>query len=314
MKAVAELVAAAGPDGSLRLPVQRSQAPLILRRTADAVYLVSGAAGPLGGDTLELRIEVQAGAALRLRTVAAAVALPGRYGEESRFTVTATVGPGARLEYLPKPTVAADGARHRTEVTVRLAADATLLLRDEVLLGRHGERGGACRTRLAVDRDGARGGRPLLRHELNVSGTDGASLGPAVLAGHRAAGMVLAVEPDATDGSAVAHEVEVAGGIGVTGVAGMSDVARVAGVAGVAGVAKVAGGTFGAGGAIEPWVAMMPLAGPGVLVTALAHDTQVLRQRLDWGLDQLPGRPPSAETGVAPVATAVLSGTGGGIA
>ena len=34
----------------------------------------------------------------------------------------------------------------------------------------------------------------------------------------------------------------------------------------------------------------MPLAGPAVLVTALAHDTRVLRQRLDWGLDQLPGR------------------------
>ncbi len=194
---MAELVAEAGPGGSLRLPVQRSQVPLVLRRTPEGVYLVSGAAGPLGGDTLELRIEVRAGATLRLRTVAAAVALPGRYGEASRLTVTATVGPGARLEYLPEPTVAADGARHRTEVTVRLAADATLLLRDEVLLGRHGERGGACRTRLAVDRDSARGQRPLLRHELDVSGTDAASSGPAVLAGHRAAGTLLSVEADA---------------------------------------------------------------------------------------------------------------------
>jgi urease accessory protein len=275
VRAVAELVAEAGPGGSLRLPVQRSQAPLVLRRTADAVYLVSGAAGPLGGDTLELRIEVRAGATLRLRTVAAAVALPGRYGEESRLSVTATVGPGARLEYLPEPTVAADGARHRTEVTVRLAAEATLLLRDEVLLGRHGERGGACRTRLAVDRDGARGWRPLLRHELDVSGTDAASFGPAVLAGHRAAGTLLSVEP-----------VE----------AGVID------------------GASGAGGVVEPWVAVMPLAGPGVLVTALAHDTRVLRQRLDWGLDQRPGRPASSAASVEAGATAVLSGTGGGIA
>jgi urease accessory protein len=287
---VAELVAEAGPGGSLRLPVQRSQVPLVLRRTPEAVYLVSGAAGPLGGDTLELRIEVRAGATLRLRTVAAAVALPGRHGEASRLTVTVTVGPGARLEYLPEPTVAADGARHRTEVMVRLAADATLLLRDEVLLGRHGERGGACRTRLAVDRDSARGWRPLLRHELDVSGTDAASLGPAVLAGHRAAGTLLSVEPDATGE---------AGGVG--------------GASGIGGV----GGASGAGGVAEPWVAVMPLAGPGVLVTALAHDTRVLRQRLDWGLDQLPRQPRSAAAppaGVAPAATAVLSGTGGGIA
>jgi urease accessory protein len=234
LRASAELVAERGPDGRLRLPVQRSQAPLILRRTADAVYLVSGAAGPLGGDVLELRIDVRAGATLRLRTVAAAVALPGRYGHESLLTVTATVGPGARLEYLPEPTVAANGARHRTDVSADLAEDATLVLRDEILLGRHGERGGACRTRLAVDR----AGRPLLRHELDVSGSDPASVGPAVLAGHRAAGTLLTVDP------------------GVTGVAA------------------------GSSEAVDPWVAVMPLARPGVLITALADDTRTLRQRL----------------------------------
>ncbi len=32
----------------------------------------------------------------------------------------------------------------------------------------------------------------------------------------------------------------------------------------------------------DPWVAVMPLAGPGVLVTALADDTRTLRQRLTW--------------------------------
>ncbi|HEY2237475.1 MAG TPA: urease accessory protein UreD [Streptosporangiaceae bacterium] len=240
MRARAELVADRGPAGELRLPVQRSQAPLVLRRTADAVYLVSGAAGPLGGDQLELRIEVRARARLRLRTVAAAVALPGRSGPESRLTVTATVGPGARLEYLPEPTVVADGARHRTEVAVELAEDATLLLRDEVLLGRHGERGGRCRTRLRVNL----AGRPLLRHELDIDGADPAAGGPAVLAGHRAAGTLLTVEPEVADG---------------------------------------ADGVWGAGGAADPWVAVMPLAGPGVLVTALAHDTRTLRQRLTPG-------------------------------
>ena len=201
MRASAELVAERGPDGGLRLPVQRSQAPLVLRRTAEAVYLVSGAAGPLGGDRLELRIEVRAGARLRLRTVAATVALPGRDGQGSWLNVTAEVGPGARLEYLPEPMVAADRARHHTDVTVRLAADAALVLRDEVLLGRHGERGGACRTRLAVDRDSTRGCLPLLRHELDLDGADEAGRGPAVLAGHRAAGTLLTVEPDGSGGA-----------------------------------------------------------------------------------------------------------------
>jgi urease accessory protein len=283
VKARAELVAEAGPGGAVRLPVLRSQAPLILRRTADAVYLASGAAGPLGGDTLELRIEVRAGVTLRLRTVAAAVALPGRYGQESRLTITATVGAGARLEYLPEPIVAADGARHRTDVSVRLAADAGLVLRDEVLLGRHGERGGACRTRLAVDRDSALGWRPLLRHELNISGTDPASLGPAVLAGHRAAGTLFTVDPGEsgvpaeTDGVIALYKSDEAAGAGGTAEGTGADDKVIA----------------------EPWVAVMPLAGPAMLVTALAHDTRTLRRRLESG--RAPRIP-------------VLSGTGGGMA
>lgn len=239
MRASAELVAERGAGGSIRLPVQRSQAPLILRRTADAVYLVGGAAGPLGGDVLELRIEVREGAALRVRTVAAAVALPGRDGQESVLSVTLVVAAGGRLEYLPEPTVAADGARHRTDIRADLAAGAALVLRDEMVLGRHAERGGACRTRLRADLAGV----PLLRHEVDVSGTDEVSLGPAVLAGHRTAGSLLCVDPDwvEPDGAGTA-----------TGIPSGS----------------------------APGVAVMPLAGPAVLVTALADDALTLRRRL----------------------------------
>jgi len=170
-----------------RLPRLRSQVPLVLRPTREAVYLVSAGGGPVGGDVLDLRIEVRAGAALRLRTVAASAALPGVDGAESVLSVHASVAPGGLLEYLPEPMVVADGARHATDIRVELAAGATLVLRDEIILGRHGERGGACRTRLRADYDG----RPLLRHDVAVDGTDGVSLGPAVLAGHRAHGTVL---------------------------------------------------------------------------------------------------------------------------
>ena len=250
MRASAARVAEPGADGATRLPVQRSQAPLILRRTPEAVYLVGGAAGPLGGDVLELRIEVREGATLRLRTTAAAVALPGRDGRESVLSVTLNVAAGARLEYLPEPTVAAAGARHRTEIRADLAAGAALVLRDEVVLGRYGDRGGSCRTRLRADLAGV----PLLRHELAVNGTDEVSLGPAVLTGCRTAGSLLCVEPGWDTGTAGRMPASYA-----------------------------------------PGVAVMPLAGPAVLVTALAANARTLRQRL-----RLPAVPGLTDVGAVP--------------
>jgi urease accessory protein len=219
-------------DADGRLPRLRSQVPLVLRPTSEAVYLVSAGGGPVGGDVLDLRIEVRAGAALRLRTVAASAALPGPDGAQSVLTMHASVAPGGMLEYLPEPMVVADGARHTTDIRVELAAGAALVLRDEIILGRHGERGGACRTRLRVDYDGG----PLLRHDVAVDGTEDISLGPAVLAGHRAYGTVLVAGECASD---------------------FADVPA------------------------SPYVAVMPLAGPGVLVSALAADSLALRRLLD---------------------------------
>lgn len=238
VRAEAAIVAALDPaSGVTRLPVLRSQVPLVLRRTPDAVYLVGGAAGPIGGDQLDLRVDVGAAAFLRVRSAAASVALPGLDGLESVLSVTIAVAAGGCLEYLPEPVVVSAGARHATVFTVTLAAGASLLLRDELLLGRHGEAGGAARSVLRVDY----AGRPLLRQEVSVDGADAVALGPALLAGHRGVGSLLLAGPAA---------------------------------AGTAG--------DGAGG-LDAAVAVLPLAGPGVLVTALADDAVTLRRRLTRG-------------------------------
>jgi urease accessory protein len=236
--AAARIEAVAGPDGITRLPVLSSRAPLVLRRTPSAVYLVGGLAGPIGGDELSLWIAVGSGAFLRLRTAAASVALPGPDGAESVLRVSVSVAAGGRLEYLPEPVVVSEGARHATLLSVTLAAGASLMLRDELLLGRHGEAGGAARTVLRVDYEG----RPLLRHSVEVSGSDPVALGPAVLSCHRAVGSLLLA------GGALAHGGGVEGGAGA--------------------------------GRATPERAVMPLAGPGVLVTALADDAVALRRRL----------------------------------
>jgi urease accessory protein len=235
ISASAEIVAAAGAGGVTRLPVLASQVPLVLRRTPEAVYLVGGAAGPIGGDELGLRISVGPGAFLRVRTAAASIALPGPDGLESVFLIAIDVAAGARLEYLPEPVVVSAGARHATIIRATLADGASLLLRDELLLGRHGEAGGAARSVLHV----TYAGRPLLRQSLEVSGADPVTMGPTLLDGHRAVGTVLWVNPASR---------ELSGG-------------------------PVPGRTGEA-------VAVMPLAGPGILVTALANDAVTLRRSL----------------------------------
>jgi urease accessory protein len=196
MRATARVVALAD-GGRTRLPVLRSEAPLLLRPTGPAgngvqLHLVGGAAGPLGGDQLRLEIEVGPGARLCLRTVAASVALPGPAGAVSTVVVTAAVAAGGALAWLPEPLVAAAGCRHRATGRVTLAEGAALTWRDELICGRHGESPGDTTVALSV----TYGGKPLYQHELAVGPAAPGWDGPAVLGGARATGSLLRVDPE----------------------------------------------------------------------------------------------------------------------
>jgi urease accessory protein len=184
MKAAARLVACAGD----RLAVMESSPPLVLRATPGAVYVVGGAYTPLGGDDLSLSIIVEPGASLVVRSAAASVALPGPDGAPSRLRVTASVGEGGSLVWHPEPGVAATGCDHHSEAIVSLDPGASLVWREEIVLGRHREDGGRWTSSLVVDL----ADRPLLRHRVALgAGTDWSS--PAVGAGARCHGSVLVV-------------------------------------------------------------------------------------------------------------------------
>lgn len=233
MKARARVVAEADGRGGTRLAVLRSEAPLVLRSTPGALYLVGGAGGPLGGDDLALQVEVGPGAQLTVRTAAASIALPGP--GPSRVTVEATVAAGATLEWLPEPVVAVEGCVHHMQSEVVVDAGGRVTWREELLLGRHGEGPGSVVTRAHVDF----GGAPLLRHELSLGPRHPFAAGPAVSAGARAVGSVfLAGDGWATLGSVV----------------------------------------------LGPTAAVLPLAGCGAQVVALAGDSISLRHLLDAGI------------------------------
>ena len=192
MRARATLVAEVDSEGATRLTRIRSEPPLVLRATADGVYLVGAAGGPLGGDEIALDIEVGPGADLTVRSAAASVAQPGPgAGNPSVVRVTAHVAAGGRLRWLPEPTIAARGCRHHMEGTVTLGAGARLAWREEIVLGRHGEPPGSVVSRFTADA----GGLPLLRHEVALGPDHPAADGPAVAGSARAVGSVLLVDP-----------------------------------------------------------------------------------------------------------------------
>ncbi|MGK5530383.1 urease accessory protein UreD [Streptomyces sp. URMC 129] len=199
---VADARVTAAPGG--RLPLLRGDGPLALRRTrADGPYaqvtVVGAMSGPLGGDRLRLTAEVLPGAALRVTSAAATVALPGRVpGTPAAYDTVLRVGEDAELRWLPEPLISAAGSVLRMTTRVELAATARLVLREQQVLGRAGEEPGRLTTRLVV----RLAGRPLLDQELSYGPGAPGWDGGAVLGGHRAAGQLLVAAPELGEKSA----------------------------------------------------------------------------------------------------------------
>jgi urease accessory protein len=237
LTARAALATRADAAGRTLVTVLRSDGPIGLRQTPAGIYLVGAAAGPLGGDDLQLDIDVGPGSRLVLRSAAASVLLPGPSGGRSALLLRARVGAGAELDFCPQPVVAAARCDHQVSAVVTLGPGATMRWREEIVLGRHGEPAGRCLSRLDVTLAGA----VVYRGELAVgcARTDASS---AVLDGGRAVGSVVLVDAARPQPAAAA----------------------------------------------EDGLAVLPLAGPGTVVSATAPDAATLTRRLDRG-EQLAG-------------------------
>lgn len=183
-RAHAAITAVRDDTGRTRLTRLRSDGPIALRETPDAVYIVGAAAGPLGGDQLRLDLDVGPGATLRIRSAATALALPGQ--GESVYQINAQVD--GHLDFAPEPTIAAMNCHHRALSRITLGEHGTLRWFEELILGRHHEEPGAHVSRIDVTRAGV----PLLRHELRL---DDSARSRAVLGNARATGSVVRVEP-----------------------------------------------------------------------------------------------------------------------
>lgn len=163
-------IAVSGANGG---PVRVATTPGLLQaRTVSRgpdrahVALVAGGAMLVGGDRVAVEVEVGEGCALELEDVGGTLAYPGE-GRRSAFDVTIRLEAGAHLVWRSLPFVVAEGAAVDRTVTITLGQGAALCVRETLVLGRTGERGGALRSRLharTVDGD------PLLLEDLDLDG------------------------------------------------------------------------------------------------------------------------------------------------
>jgi urease accessory protein len=133
----------------------------------------------LGGDVVELEVRVGPGARLDLFDVAGTVAYHGR-GEPSAWHVRVALGDGAGLTYAGEPFVVGDGADVTRTLELDLGPDAAAAVRDTVVLGRAGQRGGRLRSRTTVRSEG----RLVLLEDQRLD-PDGLRAAPGLLGPHR---------------------------------------------------------------------------------------------------------------------------------
>ena len=140
----------------------------------------------LGGDDVVIDLEVGAGAWLEIVETAGTVAYDAA-GRASSWTVRARVDAGATLVWDGLPFVVADGAEVARRTELVLDRDARVLLRETLVLGRSGERGGTVRSHTVATHET----RPLLVEDLDLS--PGVRMLPGMLGSHRVVDSVLAL-------------------------------------------------------------------------------------------------------------------------
>jgi urease accessory protein len=247
------------------------------------VALVATTATLLGGDELRLDVEVGPGLRLELQDVAGTVAYHGR-GRSCRIDAHLRVHEGSVLTWSGEPLVVAEGAEVTRSVRAEVAGGGRLLVRDQVALGRAGERGGDLRCRTDI----SYAGRPALVEELDLRSTaaEGAVAGTA---------RAYAVGPP--DGAGVVHDVgdrvalvgmarvvDTVTAVGwrpVAAVGGTAVVATAVGAAAVGATAVGAAARADAGG--PPTV--FSLGVPGAVARTLscaAHETSMPRLWAGW--------------------------------
>lgn len=168
---VTRLELRATPGGGCRLVSGGGVFRAVLQRRAGPaarVALVPERALLLAGDDVALHVSVDPGLRLELVETGGTVAYDMR-GSSARWSTRFALAPGSCLVHETLPWVSAAGSEVARSLEVDLAGDARAVLRETLVLGRHGERPGALTSSTRVRRDG---------RELFVEDLDAVDLSP----------------------------------------------------------------------------------------------------------------------------------------
>ena len=173
----------------------------MLPRTAGPVpevVFLNTSSGLTGGDDITFAPDLGPGCRA-LATTQTAERAYASAGPTARMTVNASVAAGGRLDWMPQETLLYQHSHLTRRTTIDLAADATCLLAEMVILGRPamGER--VTETRLTDSRLITRRGRPIWAETLHLDPAVLANPSPALLNGARAFAAMCLIAPGAAD-------------------------------------------------------------------------------------------------------------------
>ncbi len=179
-------------SGSAKLMLPRPAGPI-----PEAVFL-NTSGGLTGGDRLSYALDVGPGCRLLATTQTAERAYAACDGT-AEVRVTATVGTGARLDWLPQETLLYQSSHLTRHTEIDLAADASCLLAETVILGRPAMGEVVRSAHLTDHRMIRRKGRPVWAETLALTPAVLTSTSPALLGHARAFVVVCLVAQGAED-------------------------------------------------------------------------------------------------------------------
>jgi urease accessory protein len=199
-------------DGSARVAFRRSRAATTLEhlyqegapkirlprttKRAEAI-LINTAGGLTGGDRLAWRIDAHIGTEALITTQTCEKIYRSLDGQPAVVETHISVGPGARLDWLPQETILFNRSALRRSLDAELATDASLLAVEAVIFGRHAMGENVSQAWFHDRWRIRRAGRLVFADDLRFEGPVSSLLTrPAVAGGGRACATILYVATD----------------------------------------------------------------------------------------------------------------------